>query len=187
MRKLVLVVALFLALFARPKIVSAHAVVTACAPRIGGNVLQPPARLICQFNQPLDESKSTITVTDAQGQRVDKNDTKFFEGDNQTLVVSLDTTKMKPGIYTAHWNVTDTLDYGNTFGDVQFGVNTAVPPTPTPALPGVAITPTPTQTTDATPTLVSRFLIGAGVIILGALGVLVWRMRARQNADGESK
>ncbi|HZQ06624.1 MAG TPA: copper resistance protein CopC [Anaerolineae bacterium] len=185
MRKIVLVFALLLALFGGHGIVSAHAVVTACAPLIGANLPQPPALLICQFNQPLDESKSTITVTDAQGQRVDKNDTKFFEGDKQTLVVSLDTTKMKAGIYTAHWNVTDTLDYGNTFGDIQFGVNTVVPPTPTPALPGVAMTPTPTQTTDATSDLISRFLIGAGVIVLAALGVLFWRMRTNQNVEQE--
>ncbi len=183
MRKIVVVITLVIFLLARANIVSAHAVVVTCAPLIGANLPQPPALLICQFNQPLDESKSTLAVSDAQGQRVDNNDTKFFEGDSQTLVVSLDTTKMNAGIYTVHWAVTDTLDFGNTFGDVQFGVNTVVPATPTAVLPGIPMTPTPVVNTDPASSLISRFLIGAGVVVLAALGIIFWRLRSSQNVE----
>jgi methionine-rich copper-binding protein CopC len=169
-------------------VVIAHAVVITCAPLIGGNFSAPPALIICQFNQPLDPTKSTLTVKDANGQRVDKGDSEFFEGDNQTIVVSLDTSKMNNGIYTVHWAVTDTLDYGDTFGDVQFGVNTVVPPTPTAAIPGFAMTPVPVQATPPTGgsfELISRFLIGIGVIVLAAMVVLVWRIRSAPKTPQE--
>lgn len=184
MKKILASVILVLVLVAAPNIASAHAVVVTCAPRIGSNVTEPPALLICQFNQPLDPTKSTLTVMDAHGQRVDMNDSKFFEGDNQTIIVSLDTTKMNAGIYTVHWAVTDTLDYGNTFGDVQFGINTVVPPTPTAALPGSVMTPVPVQTNrNSDPSeLISRFLIGLGFVVLAAMGVLAWRIRSGQKA-----
>lgn len=62
----------------------------------------------------------------ASGERVDKNDTHFYQNDNYSVVVSLDTTKMSQGIYTASWQVTDTLDFGTTNGTFQFGVDTVV-------------------------------------------------------------
>lgn len=181
--RLVVVFALAATLLAAPQLAFAHAAVTACAPLIGANLPRPPSQLLCQFNQPLDENKSTLTVLDSQGVRVDKNDTRFFEGDAQTLVVSLDTSKIRPGIYTVRWAVTDTLDFGATSGEVQFGVNTVVPPTATAELPGAAVTPVPAAASGASSELISRFLIAAGVVILAAVGVLFWRMRASAPTD----
>src|SRR6266496_1339161 len=122
---------LILTLLSSPPIASAHAVPLACLPRIGINVTTPPAQLICQFNQPLQASSISLSVTKANQERVDKNDTHFYENDDYTIAVSLDTSKMTQGIYTANWQVTDTLDFGTTNGTFQFGVNTVVPPTPT--------------------------------------------------------
>lgn len=181
-----LVVALtFLSTF---HIVSAHAIAVACLPRMGINVTQPPAQIICQFSQPLQPSTISMQVTDANGNRVDKNDTHFYENDDWTLVVSLDTSKMPAGIYTVKWQVTDTLDFGQTSSTFQFGVNTVVPPTPTAVLPGVAMTPTPIQPqpSSSSPTdLISRFLIGVGIVLLVAMGVLFWRTRTSKDAPEE--
>lgn len=168
-------------LLASAQLAYAHAVVMACLPRVGFNVAQPPAQLICQFNEPLHPENISLIVTDSTGQRVDRNDAAFYQGDNQTLMVSLDTSKMRDGVYTARWQVQDTLDDGTTNGEFQFGVNTAVPPTPTAVLPGVPMTPTPIQAQNSPSDLISRFLIAAGVIVLVAVGVIYWRMRKGEN------
>ncbi len=171
---------LAVALSLAPHPAYAHAIVIACIPRIGSNAPRPPAQLICQFNQPLFPDKISLVVSNAQGERVDRNDTQFYEADKQTLVVSLDSAKMIPGIYTVRWQVTDTLDSGETSGSFQFGINTDVPPTPTAVLPGVPMTPVPVQTGTTPADLISRFLIGAGVLVFLAAGVLAWRMRGVQ-------
>lgn len=176
-RVFALVVAL--ALMLTPGIVSAHAIPLACLPRFGITVTKPPMELICQFSDPLNPNNLSMTITDAQGQRVDKNNVRFYEEDNHTLVVSLDTAKMGQGIYTVKWQVQDTLDQGVTSGEFQFGVNVIVPPTPTPMLPGVPMTPTPVPPgSNAANDLIARFMIGTGVIVLVAIGVLFWRMRS---------
>ncbi len=157
MKKIAAFLTLALALLALPHTVSAHAVIVACLPRIGTSLPQPPAQLICQFNEPLDPAHISLAVMNSQGQRVDKKDTQFWNGDNQTLAVSLDAAKMAQGIYTTQWAVTNTIDHTETSGAIQFGINTVVPPTPTAVLPGFAMTPTPIQTDTGSTTLISRF------------------------------
>lgn len=186
MKKIFALLVLALALFASARVVFAHAIPLACLPRIGINVATPPAQLICQFSDPLNPSNPSLTVTDANGTRMDKDDVRFYENDDHTLVVSLDTAKMTRGIYTVKWQVQDTLDQGITNGEFQFGVNTNVPPTPTPVLPGVVMTPTPVAPqTNAASDLIARFLIGIGVIVLVAVGVLFWRSRASEGMKDE--
>lgn len=178
MKPILAFLVLTLVFFSTLRIASAHAVPLACLPRIGINVTTPPAELICQFNQPLQASSISLSVKNASGERVDKNDTHFYQNDNYTIVVSLDTAKMPQGIYTASWQVTDTLDFGTTNGTFQFGVNTVVPPTPTavlPSLPAATVTPQPTD--NPTTDLISRFLIAVGVLVLIVIGVMFWRLR----------
>ncbi|MBI4670870.1 MAG: copper resistance protein CopC [Chloroflexi bacterium] len=161
--------------------VFAHAAVVACAPRIGANLAQPPSQIVCQFDQPLDPAKSSLKVTAPNGQQVDKNDVRLFEGDRYSIVVSLDASKMSPGIYTVQWSVTDPTDNVETSGTVQFGINTVVPPTPTVVLPGQVIltpdAPVNTVASNSSTDLISRFLIGLGVILLVVMGILYWRTR----------
>ncbi len=186
MKKNFALLVLAIALFCAPHVLFAHAIPLACLPRIGSTVSKPPAQLICQFSDPLNPSSISLIVTDANGQRVDKNDTRFYEEDNHTLVVSLDAPKMPQGIYTVKWQVLDTIDQGLTSGEFQFGVNTIVPPTPTAVLPGVPMTPTPIQPPNTSATdLISRFLIGVGAVMLIAMGVLFWRMRTSGNVEPE--
>jgi copper transport protein len=185
-KRLAFLLFLAVALWSPSQTVSAHAIPLACLPRIGITVAKPPAQVICQFSDPLNPANISMIVTDSAGQRVDKNDVRFYEDDDHTLVVSLDPGKMSQGIYTVKWQVLDTVDQGLTNGEFQFGVNAVVPPTPTAVLPGVAMTPTPVQPTGATPTeLISRFLIVVGGVLLLAVGVLYWRMRASSNMEQE--
>lgn len=187
MRKASALLALVLALAAMPHVVLAHAIAMACLPRMGINVTKVPTQVLCQFSQPLVPSSISMMVTDASGARVDKNDTRFYENDDYTLVVSLDTAKVTQGIYTVKWKVTDTLDFGETSSTFQFGVNTIVPPTPTAVLPGIPIMPVTTQPTSNPATeLIARFLIGIGGVVLLAMGVLFWRLRSSTKTDASA-
>ncbi len=161
--------------------VSAHATLVACAPRIGANLPQPPTQIVCLFDMPLSPDKFSLRVIAPNGARVDKNDARLFEGDRYSIVVSLDAANMAPGIYAVQWSVTDPTDNVETQGAAQFGVNTVVPPTPTVVLPGQVIL-TPNAQSASAPSnssteLISRFFIGLGITVLGAVGVLYWRTR----------
>lgn len=181
MKKKFLLAVLGALLWFIPGAVSAHAVVYVCAPRIGTNLAKPPSQIVCIFDGPLNNSDVTMTVVGPNGERVDKNDAHPFEGDSHSYVISLDTGKMGDGIYELNWFVYDKSDDTRTGGAAQFGVNTVVPPTPTVLLPGqVIVTPSAAQTGSASggaSDLVSRFLIGLGVVLLGAMGFLYWRSR----------
>jgi methionine-rich copper-binding protein CopC len=186
MKKIIALVVLVPVFFLTPHIVLAHAIPLACLPRFGISVTQPPDRLICQFSEPLNPNKISLIVTGPNGEQVDNQDTQFYDGDDHTLVVTLDTTKMPQGIYTVVWEVEDTIDIGLTSGSFQFGVNTVVPPTPTPVLPGEIMTPVPVQPTgNSTADLISRFLLGVGVVVVIAVGVLYWRMRSSETHEQE--
>lgn len=160
--------------------VFAHASLVACAPRIGANLPQPPTQIVCLFDMPLSPDNFALRVIAPNGERVDKNDARLFEGDRYSILVSLDAAKMPPGIYTVQWSVTDPADNDETQGTVQFGVNTFVPPTPTVVLPGQVILAPTAQTappSNSSTELISRFFIGLGIVVLVAMGVLYLRMR----------
>jgi methionine-rich copper-binding protein CopC len=188
MKRIVLLALLGAALFLPPRAAQAHAVVFVCAPRIGSTLAKPPSQIVCIFDGPLNNSEVTMMVMGPNGERVDKNDAHPFEGDTHSYAVSLDPNKVGDGIYQLNWFVYDKSDDTKTSGSVQFGVNTIVPPTPTVVLPGqVIVTPSMSQPASANSgasDLVSRFLIGLGVVLLGAMGFLYWRTR-KQNKDAE--
>lgn len=176
-----------LTLFVAP-VVFAHIVPVGCVPRAGINLAEPPEVVLCLFTAPLVLEKSKLEVYDAQGNRVDKGDAKPFQGDAVSLLASLDRAKMKAGIYTIRWTTFDATDNSTVSGTIEFGVNTVVPPTPTAVLPGFVMTPQPvasSPTAQAPTELVSRFLIAAGVVLLGAVGFLYWRMRRESVIDKE--
>lgn len=179
MKRFAPLLALGLALFAL-QIASAHVGAIGCVPRAGLNLPEPPKVVLCLFSAPLVLEKSSLRVYDAQGNRVDQGDAKPFQGDAISLMVSLDRTKMKPGIYTIRWTTFDATDNATVNGVLEFGINTIVPPTPTPVLPGLVMTSQPAASANnsaASTELISRFFIGAGVALLGAVCILYWRMR----------
>lgn len=177
-----------LATFVCATTVYAHIVPVGCVPRAGVNLSAPPPQVLCLFSGVVDLTKSNLEVLDAQGNRVDRGDAKPFQEDPTSLLVTLDTAAMEPGIYTIVWTTADFVDHAVISGTIEFGVNAVVPPTPTAILPGAVMTPQPIQTPanagNSTTDLISRFLIGAGLVLLAAMGILFWRMR-RGNAVSE--
>lgn len=186
MKRLAVPLAL-LATFVLVTAVYAHVVPVGCVPRAGVNLSAPPPQVICLFSGILDLSKSDLQVVDAQGNRVDNDDATPFQDDPTSLIVSLDTAAMEPGIYKIVWTTADFVDRDVISGTIEFGINTIVPPTPTAVLPGFVMTPQPVQTSpdtsSATTDLVSRFLIGVGIVLLAAMGFLFWRSQRAVSAS----
>lgn len=166
----------------------AHVVPVGCVPRAGVNLSAPPQQVLCLFSDTLDLTKSNLQVFDAKGDPVNRSDAKPFQDDPTSLMVALDTAAMEPGIYTIVWTTADFIDRDIISGTIEFGVNTVVPPTPTAVLPGVVMTPQSVQPSANTTTdLVSRFLIGVGVVLLAAMGFLFWRLQRAQAGSQDSE
>jgi copper transport protein len=80
------------------------------------------------FSERPDPKVSYIRVADAQGQRIDKNDFAVTGDHGRQAAVTLDTSKVKDGIYTVSW-FTMSLDDGHIAeGAYVFGVGKAVVP-----------------------------------------------------------
>jgi hypothetical protein len=98
----------------------------------------------------IDTTASTMSVFDASKAQVDKKDAHvdLNDPDHKTLVVSLDTSKVKNGIYTVKWHTVTPDDGGITDGTFQFNVGSA-PVTPQPTVENIqAATATPSGATQ---------------------------------------
>jgi methionine-rich copper-binding protein CopC len=94
----------------------AHAFLDHAQPRVGATVRVAPDKLTLAFNQPIEAAFSTVKVTDAKGQAVDKGDVKVSGASMQVSLVSLG-----PGDYTVRWRVVS-RDTHVTVGDYVFHV-----------------------------------------------------------------
>lgn len=188
-------------LFAVP--VFAHAELDHCTPAVGSRVAAAPTQVVCVTTDELDTKLSTIAVFDANKIRVDKGDGRvdLNDADRKTLVVSLDPSKLKEGVYTVTWHVVAVDDRAISDGTFQFIVgNVASTPAPTTLI----VTETdadaaPTLTSAAVPTLAARtvpidpnvstqtgleqfgsWLFGVSIVIAFGLLGIVWWLRGRQ-------
>lgn len=147
MTEVTLVIAALIIVFAVPAF--AHAELDHCTPAIGSRVAAAPNQVVCVTTDELDTKLSTIAVFDANKIRADKGDGRvdLNDADRKTLIVSLDPSKLKDGVYTVTWHAVTVDDRAISDGTFQFIVG------------NVAATPAPTtlivQETDAdaTPTL----------------------------------
>jgi methionine-rich copper-binding protein CopC len=96
--------------------VSAHALLDRAEPRVGNKVATAPGEVTLWFTQKLEPAFSTITVTDAAGQRVDAGKARV-SGD--TMAVSL--RKIGSGTYRVNWRVLS-VDTHTTDGNFTFTV-----------------------------------------------------------------
>jgi hypothetical protein len=108
--------ALFLALQLPAR---AHAFLDHAEPKVGSTITRPPAETKIWFTQELEPAFSTIEVSDAQGNEVDKKDTHLDSKDKSLLIVSL--PPLSPGTYTVAWHVVS-VDTHKTQGHYQFTV-----------------------------------------------------------------
>lgn len=95
---------------------SAHAMLDHAEPRVGNKVAATPLEVTLWFTQKLEPAFSTITVTDAAGQRVDTGKTRVS---GSQMSVSL-----RPGgsgTYRVNWHVLS-MDSHTTDGSFTFQV-----------------------------------------------------------------
>ena len=95
---------------------TAHAMLDHAEPRVGNNVATPPGQVTLWFTQKLEQVFSTITVTNAAGQRVDTGKTRVS---GSQMSVSL-----RPGgngTYRVNWHVLS-VDTHTTDGSFTFQV-----------------------------------------------------------------
>src|SRR5438034_10182418 len=79
---------------------TAHASLAHAEPRVGNTVATAPREVTLWFTQKLEPAFSTVTVTDAAGQRVDAGKARV-SGD--TMAISL--RKVGSGTYRVNWHV----------------------------------------------------------------------------------
>lgn len=81
-----------------------------------------PDKVTITFTERPEIRASSIKVIDQNNDRVDKNDLKNGESD-KVLTVSLDSSKIAPGIYTVNWSVLSKDDGHITKGSYVFTID----------------------------------------------------------------
>jgi methionine-rich copper-binding protein CopC len=97
-------------------VANAHATLDHAEPRVGNKVAAPPPQVTLWFTQKLESAFSTVTVTNAAGQRVDTGKARVS---GSQMSVSL-----RPGgagTYHVNWHVLST-DTHTTEGNFTFQV-----------------------------------------------------------------
>lgn len=108
--------------------VYSHANPTSYSPQsnsvIGGNGTLPEKVVITYSERP-EPKVSYIHVTNSDNERVDKNDQTVSSNNPRESLVSIDTSKLKPGIYTVSWLALSRDDGHITKGSYVFTATTA--------------------------------------------------------------
>jgi copper resistance protein C len=94
----------------------AHAMLDHAEPRVGNKVATPPQQVTLWFTQKLEAAFSTITVTNATGQRVDSGKTRV-SGSQMSVPLRPGGT----GTYHVNWHVLSS-DTHTTNGSFTFQV-----------------------------------------------------------------
>jgi methionine-rich copper-binding protein CopC len=95
---------------------AAHAFLERADPRVGNKVAAPPREVTLWFTEKLETAFSTITVTNAAGQRIDTG--KARVSGNQ---MSVSVRPGGAGTYRVKWHVLS-IDTHTTDGDFTFQV-----------------------------------------------------------------
>jgi len=98
---------------------NAHAFLDHATPAVGSTVHTPPPQVKVWFTQRLEPAFSAVQVSDANGKRVDKADSRVDPADPTVLVVTL--PRLAPGMYRVTWRVLS-IDSHVTEGDFRFEI-----------------------------------------------------------------
>jgi methionine-rich copper-binding protein CopC len=168
------IVAVALSLMAL-RVAFAHAQIDHCTPAVGSIVAQTPGQVVCVMTEEIDTKLSTLSVWDASGNQVDRQDAHvdLNDPDHKTLIVSLDATKITTGLLTVKYHTVTPDDGGITDGTFQFVVGSAAAkPAPVSAVESQGPTPTP-QAVAATPASPATLpQSGASQVNIGLIVVL---------------
>jgi len=94
----------------------AHAMLERAEPRVGNKVASPPREVTLWFTQKLETAFSTITVTNAAGERVDTGKTRV-NGSQMSIAIRASGA----GTYRVNWQVLS-VDTHRTDGSFTFQV-----------------------------------------------------------------
>jgi methionine-rich copper-binding protein CopC len=95
---------------------NAHAFLDHAEPKVGNTVAAPPREVTLTFTQKLEPAFSTITVTNAAGQRVDSGKVRV-NGSQMSILLKPGGT----GTYHVNWHVLS-VDTHTTEGNFTFQV-----------------------------------------------------------------
>jgi len=95
---------------------TAHAFLERAEPRVGNKVATPPREVTLWFTEKLEAAFSSVTVTNAAGQRVDSGKARV-SGNQMSVSVRSGGT----GTYRVNWHVLS-VDTHRTDGDFTFQV-----------------------------------------------------------------
>jgi len=131
----------------------AHAKLDHCTPAVDATVAQVPSQVVCMMSEEIDTKLSTISVWDANDVQVDKKDAHvdLNDPDHKTLIVSLDPSSIKDGVYTVKYHTVTPDDAGVTDGTFQFVAGSAAMAS-TQALTSTVVTSTLAVTSPVAPT-----------------------------------
>lgn len=113
------IMAMFIACCCMSSLAQAHAHLDHAEPKVGSTVSDAPKEVKIWFSEGVEPEHSKITVKDADGKSVGKDDTHVDSSDNKLLIVSV--SDLPPGIYTVAWSVVAD-DTHKTHGDFEFTV-----------------------------------------------------------------
>ena len=110
-----------------PQNVYSHANPTSYTPQsnsvVGENGTLPEKVVIVYSERP-EPKASYINVTNSDNERVDKNDYEVSSNNPRESSISMDTSKLEPGIYTVSWLALSKDDGHITKGSYVFTVST---------------------------------------------------------------
>ncbi len=105
---------------------AAHSKLERADPKPGSTIATAPKKVMVWFNitpgEELDPKRSTLTVTDSRGKRVDdgKGGVDLKDMDRRTLVAAL--KSIGPGTYLVRWKTVTTPDRDVASGSFRFTV-----------------------------------------------------------------
>ena len=95
----------------------AHAFPERSEPRVGAVIRTAPTEVRVWFDGNIEPSFSRLTVADAAGHRIDRDDAHVDPRNRRLLQVGL--PPLPPGVYTVTWSVL-AVDGHKTQGDFKF-------------------------------------------------------------------
>ena len=98
---------------------AAHAFLDHAVPAVGSSVHRSPQDVRLWFTEKLEPTFSRVRVVDAQGKRVDRDDSHVDATDASVLTASLQ--RLAPGTYRVQWRVVS-VDTHVTEGDYTFEI-----------------------------------------------------------------
>ena len=109
----------------------AHANLVESDPAVNSVLPDSPERVTIRFTEPLEPALSEIRVLDAQGRRVDSDDSTVDPNDPHLMSVSVE--PLENGTYTVAWKNVSTVDGHRVRGAFVFSVGERISPSATPA------------------------------------------------------